>query len=279
MKRIFYKIALLGFIAGSVFSCDGLLDEDGSDSDTVTGLKEALRVGIDTAANHLSQKDGYLADAAIKIALPDEAQTTFKAIEYLSSSTAGKAVLTATGSNIGESLEGTMDTLFNRAAEDAAPKSVNVFTTAISNMSISDGEDILFGSNNAATSYLKTNTYTGLQEAFHPAITSSLNTIKVAGYTSTTAWSTFATYNNKLASAISSASAALSLAKTLGALSSSQYATITSVQTVDSDLSNYVTGKALDGLFVKVADQELKIRTDVNSRVTDILKKVFGQLD
>jgi hypothetical protein len=54
---------------------------------------------------------------------------------------------------------------------------------------------------------------------------------------------------------------------------------VQAVQEVNTDLSDYITGRALDGLFTKVADQEYQIRTNVDARVNDVLKKVFGRLD
>jgi hypothetical protein len=84
-KSILYKGAIVATLFACMFSCDGVDSLiGGDDSETVTGLKSALKVGIDTAAHDLSQKDGYLADAAVKIGVPDEAATTFKAINYLS---------------------------------------------------------------------------------------------------------------------------------------------------------------------------------------------------
>jgi hypothetical protein len=281
-KSILYKGAIVATLFACMFSCDGVDSLiGGDDSETVTGLKSALKVGIDTAAHDLSQKDGYLADAAVKIGVPDEAATTFKAINYLSKNPLCKAALTAAGSNIDGTFEETLVTLFNRAAEDAAPKSVDVFVSAINKMSISDGETILFGANNAATTYLKTNTYTGLQAAFNPSITASLNTVKVANYTPISAWKEFATYNNKLADYITTYVTGNSLTAWTwsSALGDSKYNTVAAVKTVNTNLPDYVTGKALDGLFVKVAGKELDIRTNANARINDVLKKVFGRLD
>jgi len=51
------------------------------------------------------------------------------------------------------------------------------------------------------------------------------------------------------------------------------------MQTVETDLGDYLTHKALDGMFIKIAEEELKIRKDINARVSPILKKVFGSLD
>ena len=57
------------------------------------------------------------------------------------------------------------------------------------------------------------------------------------------------------------------------------YDKINSIQHVNTNLGEYVTGKALDGLFAKVADKELEIRTDVSARTSALLQNVFGRLD
>ncbi len=132
----------------------------------------------------------------------------------------------------------------NRAAEDASGKAVPIFTNAITGMSIQDGISILRGSNDAATQYLRSNTTTQLTSAFRPVIQSSLNKVNATRY-----WTEIVTIYNKLP---------------------------TTRQKVNTDLTGYVTERALNGIFVNVAEEELKIRTNPAARITDILKKVFG---
>ncbi|MCQ2206899.1 MAG: DUF4197 domain-containing protein [Paludibacteraceae bacterium] len=282
MKNTALKCACAGAILLASYSCDeasSVFDALSEDTDIATGLKSALSVGIDTAATRLSKKGGYLNDIAVKIGMPEEAMTTFKAVQSISNNSTINSVLQATNTTIPN--EETFIELFNGAAEDAAPKSVNIFKSAITKMTINDAESILFGEDNAATSYLMANTATQLQDAFHDPVTKSLNSVKVAGITTTDAWSTFANYNNKIATALtdSKIAAAVGIAKTTGVISASQGKQLDAIQTVNGDLSNYITGRALDGLFTKVADQEFQIRTNVDARVNDVLKKVFGKLD
>lgn len=282
MKNIVFKSACAGAILLASYSCDEastVFDAFTEDSDIATGLKSALSVGIDTAASKLSKKGGYLNDVAVKIGMPEEAMTTFNAVQKISNNTTINSVLKATNTTIPD--ENTFIELFNGAAEDAAPKSVNIFKSAITKMTINDAENILFGEDNAATTYLHTNTSTQLQDAFHEPVTNSLNSVKVAGITTTDAWTTFAEYNNKIANALadSKIASAVDIAKTTGVISSSQGKQLDAIKSVNPDLSNYITGRALDGLFTKVADQEFKIRTNVDARVNDVLKKVFGKLD
>lgn len=132
----------------------------------------------------------------------------------------------------------------NRAAEDASAKAVPIFTNAITGMSIQDGISILRGSNDAATQYLKGNTSAQLTSAFRPVIQSSLNKVNATRY-----WTEIVTIYNRLP---------------------------TTRQKVNTDLTGYVTERALNGIFVNVAEEELKIRTNPAARITDILKKVFG---
>lgn len=131
----------------------------------------------------------------------------------------------------------------NRAAEDAAPKAVPIFIDAIKHMTIQDGLSILRGGNDAATQYLKMKTTAALTAAFRPVIASSLGKVDATKY-----WSeVFITYNK-----------------------------IPFVTRVNPDLTAYVTERALNGLFVSIAQEEAKIRSNPSARVTSLLQKVFG---
>jgi uncharacterized protein (UPF0333 family) len=132
----------------------------------------------------------------------------------------------------------------NRAAEDAAKEAAPIFIAAVKNMTIKDGLNILNGNNDAATMYLKNNTQAELLKKFKPVIENSLNKVNATKY-----WTdVIGTYNK-----------------------------IPTVQKMNPDLATYATQKAIDGLFIVVAQEELKIRKDPAARVTDILKKVFGK--
>lgn len=132
----------------------------------------------------------------------------------------------------------------NRAAEDASGKALQIFVNAITSMTISDAVSILNGSNDAATQYLKNKTTAALTSAFRPIIQASLDKVNATKY-----WTELFTIYNKLP---------------------------TTRQKVNPDLVAYVTERALSGVFVNIADEELKIRQDPAARVTDLLKKVFG---
>ena len=263
IKKVFLTIALLSV---SFISCEDLIP---TADQTVAGLKEALNVGIKKTVVEVSKPGGYLLNDIIKINLPEDAQSIFTVINALRSQNnfAVNAALAAL--NIDVNLENTLTVLINGAAEDAAPKSVDVFVSAITGMTISDGKSILFGANDAATQYLKKSTYTQLQSAFEPTITSTLKTFKIAGTTPVQAWEKVATLNNQISNLINTVPGASTILNSVGV----------SLKPMETNLSDYVTGKALDGLFVKVAGEELKIRKDVSARTSDLLKKVFGELD
>jgi hypothetical protein len=130
----------------------------------------------------------------------------------------------------------------NRAAEDASKYVGNIFLNAIKQMTIQDAFSILRGGNTAATDYLKEKTTSQLTTAFKPIISKSLDNTNATKY-----WSEVFTAYNRFSST-----------------------------PVNTDLTAYVTQKALDGLFYKIGLEEEQIRQDPAARVKDILKKVFA---
>jgi len=133
----------------------------------------------------------------------------------------------------------------NRGAEEAVKKAGPIFMDAIRSMTISDARNILNGPDNAATEYFRTKTSQQLTSAFKPEVQNTLDQVNVTKY-----WGDVTSAYNK----------------------------IPFTTKVDTDLVQYVTGKAIDGLFMKIAEEEKKIREDPVARVSDILKKVFGSL-
>jgi len=134
-------------------------------------------------------------------------------------------------------------TSMNRAAEDAAKSAAPIFIEAIKGMSINDAFGILKGGDSAATKYLQGKTTDQLTNAFKPIIQQSLDKVDATKY-----WNTLATTYNK----------------------------VPMVKKVNTDISSYVTEKALSGIFYQVAQEELKIRKNPVAQTTDLLKKVFG---
>jgi hypothetical protein len=132
----------------------------------------------------------------------------------------------------------------NRAAEQAAPAAKQIFGNAITNMSFDDAKKILTGGNTAATDYFKAKTTNELTAAFKPVIDKSMGHVGVT--------------------------------KQYEALVG-KFETIPFVKTQSFDLDNYVTGKALDGLFHVVGEQETMIRTNPAARTTTLLQEVFAK--
>lgn len=281
-RSIVAGVLTLGVGAFVFTSCDeeslGALTDALSQGDTSTALKEALGIGVKTAVNKLST-DGYMAEAATKIGVPAEAVTAFEIYNELKDTPAGSAVVEVLG--FSENLEEDLVQAFNDAATDAAPKSAKILADEITGLTIQDAENILFGADNAATVKMQNDCQSDLQEAFHPTITNSMNNVKVGNMTATELWSKYATGNNKLSEWVNSSAGqiALSTLKLTGKVPTSTINKISSVAPVDADVSNYITGRALDGLFLKIAEKEKGIRTNAAERTSDLLKKVFGRLD
>ena len=198
-----------------------------SNADIINGLKQALTIGTDNSAKKLNKADGFFANAAIKILMPDEAKKAEKTLrQFGMGSLVDKAVLS-----------------MNRAAEDAAGGITNIFFDAIKGMTLTDGLSILRGGDFAATDYLKKNTTLQLTEKMRPVIEKSLAKTDATKY-----WKdVFTAYNTF------------------------------SKQTVNTDISAYVTEKSMAGIFYSIGEEEQKIRKDPAAQVTDLLKKVFAK--
>ena len=132
--------------------------------------------------------------------------------------------------------------LLNRAAEDAVTEAKPIFINAVKNLSFSDATAILTGGKNAATDYLKKTTTQSLIQAFSPKIQASLGKVGADQV-----WSSII----------------------------DKYNAVPLVTKVNPDLTSYVTEKAIDGLFLQIAQKEEDIRTNVASRTTPLLQKVF----
>ena len=134
------------------------------DSGTVaSGLKEALSVGTKNAVGLLSGKDGYFANEAVKILLPENVRRLGDALRMAGYQKEVDAFVLS----------------MNRAAEKAAPRAADIFAGAIREMSITDAQKILGGGNTAATEYFKSKTSTQLFDAFKPDISKSMSEVGV----------------------------------------------------------------------------------------------------
>ena len=136
--------------------------------------------------------------------------------------------------------------MMNRAAEDAVKEATPIFVNAIKGMTFTDAKNILLGNEMAATTYLQSSTTSSLYGKFNPVIKNSF-----AKVGADKVWTNIIT----------------------------KYNAIPLVKKVNPDLTDYVTNQALNGVFKMVAVEEKNIRTNLNSRTSDLLKRVFSMQD
>jgi hypothetical protein len=135
----------------------------------------------------------------------------------------------------------------NRAAEDAAKDAKPIFLDAIKHMTLQDATGILTGPNDAATQYFKRTTTAQLAAKFKPVIKVSLDKVGATKYYGTAA---------------------------------GEYNKLPFVKHLNPDITDYATQKTIDGLFVEIAQEELKIRQNLpDTRSTPLMQKVFAFAD
>lgn len=178
MKKYFFTAAIM---AAFLSSCDVLNQaasninlNNGSSTSTpsltndevISGLREALNVGIKNSVNLTSVTDGFLNNATIRLPFPPDAQKVKdKALELGLSGQVDK-----------------FETTLNHAAEEATKEALPIFMDAIKNMSVSDGFAILNGGNGAATKFLKDQTTSKLTQAFLPKVKEATAKVKLTEY-------------------------------------------------------------------------------------------------
>lgn len=200
-----------------------------SNDEVVSGLKEALIKGSQSAVNILGQENGFLSHPQLKIPMPEKLLAVESGLRKLGQDKIADQFVVS----------------MNRAAEEATPQAMSIFSNTIKSMSVEDAYGILKGSDNAATEYLKKKGGNQLQQQFLPIVKQATNRIGV-------------TEKYK------------ALIDNLGMMS--KFIDVESL-----DLDKYVTDKAIDGLFSLVANEEKLIRDNPAARTTDILKKVFSE--
>ncbi len=129
----------------------------------VDGLTEALKVGIENAILQVGVEDGYYADEAIRIVLPEKLKKADKFLKKIG----------------GEKLSKTLVKRMNRAAETAAPEARELFVTAVKEMDVEDAAGLLRGGENSATTFLREKTGEQLQELFYPIIQKQMEELQV----------------------------------------------------------------------------------------------------
>lgn len=136
--------------------------------------------------------------------------------------------------------------MMNRAAEDAVKEATPIFVSAVKQITFTDARNILLGNDQAATSYLERTTSTQLYSKFNPVIKSSFNKVGADKV-----WSNIITRYNQ----------------------------IPLVKKVNPDLTDYVTDKALEGVYKMIAVEEKNIRDNISARTTPLLQRVFALQD
>ncbi len=137
-----------------------------SNEEVISGLKEALNVGIKNSVSLTSVTDGFLKNTAIRLPFPPDAQKVKdKALEWKLDGQVEK-----------------FETTLNRAAEEATKEALPIFKDAILNMSVQDGFAILNGGDGAATKFLKDQTTSKLVAAFSPKVKEATSKVKLTEY-------------------------------------------------------------------------------------------------
>lgn len=136
--------------------------------------------------------------------------------------------------------------VLNRAAENAVKEATPIFVDAVTKMTFNDARNILMGGNNSATIYLQNSTSNALYDKFSPVVGSSLGKVGADKV-----WANIIT----------------------------KYNAIPLVNKVNPDLKDYVTQQAMKGVFKMVAVEEQNIRTNLSSRTSDLLRRVFALQD
>ena len=235
---VFFSCAQMGEILDRVVNSGPL-----TSSEVSLGLKEALTIGTRIAVDGLSSEDGFLLDEAVKILLPPEAA---KAVNLIVKIPAGKKLVNDLVMRL------------NRAAEFAVKKAVPIFVDAITSLTIQDAFDILRGNDYAATQYLRTKTFDNLYNLFQPEVGKSLDKRLIGNVSTNRSWMLFTDKYNRVARSIAGK--------------------VAGIKPLNQDLGDYVTGKALEALFLKLKGEEKKIRDNPVSRTTDLLRRVFGSV-
>ncbi len=202
-----------------------------SNSEVVTGLKETLATGVESAINTLGKPGGFTENPLVKIAVPDSLKTVASAARTIGQ-----------GQYVDE-----IETTMNKAAEQAVPEAAGILADAIRKMSIDDAMKILNGPDDAATQYFRKVAGKDLAERFKPIVSQA-----------TDATGATASYKQLMGSANSVLGGFLQNNNSL-------------------DLDQYVTNKALDGLFQYIAKEEQAIRNNPAARGSDILRKIFAR--
>ncbi len=249
IKRQILVLALPIIVLGGCAEINSLMqsvpmDVPLSEAEVADGLKEALITGSKNASSILSSVDGYYGDEMVKILLPEEASVIIDNLGKIPG---------------GDKLVEDVLLSINRAAENAAREVAPIFINSIKQMTISDAFGILNGADNAATQYLSSTSRGDLYNLYKPKIQQATEQDVLGGISAKDSWETLIGKWNIFANSFTGKLAGFN--------------------PVNTELDDFLTNRALDGMFLKVQDEEKRIRQNVSARITPLLKKVFGSLD
>ena len=223
-----------------------------SNEDIVAGLKKALDIAAEDASKLGSKLNGFLGNKLIALALPDDLKPVQQLIDV-------SKRISPLGDKLSSGLQSVTDNFvvtLNRAAEAAAGKAAPVFKEAITKMTITDALGVLQGGDTAATHYLRKTTTEGLTTAFKPECEKVIEQVDV------TSKELADKYNSAMGNAAVAAAVAV--------------AGLDLPKKLETDLPDYVTRRAIHGMYVLMRGEETKIRENPQAYAYDIIKKVFG---
>ncbi|NNF01977.1 MAG: DUF4197 domain-containing protein [Bacteroidia bacterium] len=188
----FIIILLFAFMVSSCDSAKQLIDSTlggtstykPSNSEVISGLKEALKRGTTSGSDVLAKVNGYFENPSVKIFFPDELKNAESKLRDIGLGSLADNIILS----------------FNRAAESAASEAKPIFINAITQMTVGDAMNILLGPDDAATQYLKKTTSDKLYSKFKPVIDNHLNKVGATKYWSeaVTKYNSIPFTNNKL---------------------------------------------------------------------------------
>jgi hypothetical protein len=220
---------LLDKLPGSIKDERPQAGSGSAQQNVASGLKQALRQGVDMATRQLGKTNGFLHDPSVRIPMPETLKKVEKGLRKIGRDKyADRFIVT-----------------MNQAAEKAVPQTTTILLNAVKAMSLDDAMAILNGEQDAATRYFRRSSSEQLRDAIRPIVTDATDAV---GLTEN--------YKKMISKA--------------GFLASY-------IDEDSLDIDRYITSKTLDGLFVKIANEEKRIRNDPLARTTDLLREVFGQ--
>lgn len=223
-RAVFATLFLLAAASAPALDLSGF-----SNKDQVSGLKQALTQGAETAVKNLAKENGYLGNNRVRIPLPESLQKVDGMLRKFGMEKYADELVVS----------------MNRAAEAAVPEAKAMLVGAAKKMTVEDAKGILAGSDDAATQYFRKNTESTLAVKFKPIVSKAMLKVKVAEK-----YDQFAGKGVKFGL----------------------------VDERDAKLDDYITRKALDGLFLMMAEQEKAIRANPLEATGNMAKKVFSIL-